>query len=116
MHRIQEFLSSVPATTRFDTMREVLCIHLGQADVQIDSACWKLFCFGHGIQPDGHLLRSPGSVRHADWQRLLGVVLLRAWHSTSWADAKRQDSWCRHLSCSAVAGLRPFERHIAVER
>merc|ERR1739844_736658 len=36
-------------------MREVLCIHLGQAGVQIGNACWELFCLEHGIQPDGQM-------------------------------------------------------------
>jgi len=34
-------------------MREALCIHIGQAGVQIGNACWELFCLEHGIQPDG---------------------------------------------------------------
>ncbi|GKT36870.1 Alpha-tubulin [Aduncisulcus paluster] len=34
-------------------MREVICIHVGQAGVQIGNACWELFCLEHGIQPDG---------------------------------------------------------------
>merc|ERR1712093_56183 len=36
-------------------MRECLCIHLGQAGVQIGNACWELFCLEHGIQPDGQM-------------------------------------------------------------
>ena len=36
-------------------MREALCIHLGQAGVQIGNACWELFCLEHGIQPDGQM-------------------------------------------------------------
>ena len=35
------------------TMRECLCIHIGQAGVQTGNACWELFCLEHGIQPDG---------------------------------------------------------------
>ena len=34
-------------------MREVVSIHVGQAGVQIGNACWELYCFEHGIQPDG---------------------------------------------------------------
>ncbi|KAK7113371.1 tubulin alpha chain-like [Littorina saxatilis] len=34
-------------------MREVLSLHIGQAGVQIGSACWELYCLEHGIQPDG---------------------------------------------------------------
>merc|ERR1711966_86313 len=37
------------------TMREVLCLHLGQGGVQIGNACWELFCLEHGIQPDGQM-------------------------------------------------------------
>merc|ERR1712100_852805 len=36
-------------------MREVLCIHLGQAGIQVGNACWELFCLEHGIQPDGQM-------------------------------------------------------------
>eukprot|EP00929_Paragymnodinium_shiwhaense_P086941 TRINITY_DN47299_c0_g1_i1.p1 TRINITY_DN47299_c0_g1~~TRINITY_DN47299_c0_g1_i1.p1 ORF type:complete len:446 (+),score=62.91 TRINITY_DN47299_c0_g1_i1:60-1397(+) len=36
-------------------MSEELFVHVGQAGVQIGSSCWELFCFEHGIQPDGQL-------------------------------------------------------------
>nr|ABV72559.1 tubulin alpha chain [Heterocapsa rotundata] len=36
-------------------MREALCIHIGQAGVQIGNACWELFCLEHGIQPVGQM-------------------------------------------------------------
>jgi tubulin alpha len=36
-------------------MREVICLHVGQAGCQIGSACWELFCYEHGINPDGRL-------------------------------------------------------------
>ena len=36
-------------------MREALCVHIGQAGVQIGNACWELFCLEHGIQPDGQM-------------------------------------------------------------
>merc|ERR1711924_220761 len=42
-------------TFLFATMREVLCLHLGQGGVQIGNACWELFCLEHGIQPDGQM-------------------------------------------------------------
>lgn len=32
---------------------EFICIHVGQAGVQVGSACWELFCLEHGINPDG---------------------------------------------------------------
>merc|ERR1712100_835534 len=37
------------------TMRECLCIHLGQAGIQVGNACWELFCLEHGIQPGGQM-------------------------------------------------------------
>merc|ERR1711975_184120 len=36
-------------------MREAICVHVGQAGVQIGNACWELFCLEHGIQPDGQM-------------------------------------------------------------
>merc|ERR1712217_249940 len=36
-------------------MRECICIHVGQAGVQVGNACWELFCLEHGIQPDGQM-------------------------------------------------------------
>jgi len=36
-------------------MREALCLHVGQAGVQVGNACWELFCLEHGIQPDGQM-------------------------------------------------------------
>ena len=36
-------------------MREAICIHIGQAGIQIGNACWELFCLEHGIQPDGQM-------------------------------------------------------------
>ena len=33
--------------------REVLSLHIGQAGVQIGSACWELYCLEHGIERDG---------------------------------------------------------------
>ncbi|XP_063807519.1 tubulin alpha-8 chain-like isoform X1 [Pseudophryne corroboree] len=36
-------------------MREVISVHIGQAGIQIGSACWELFCLEHGILPDGTL-------------------------------------------------------------
>jgi tubulin alpha len=37
-------------------MKEIICLHVGQAGCQIGHACWELFCLEHGIQPDGTLL------------------------------------------------------------
>lgn len=39
----------------FCQQREVLSLHIGQAGVQIGSACWELFTLEHGIRPDGTL-------------------------------------------------------------
>merc|ERR1712100_175736 len=36
-------------------MREAISIHVGQAGIQVDNACWELFCLEHGIQPDGQM-------------------------------------------------------------
>ena len=36
-------------------MREVIALHIGQAGIQIGSACWELFCLEHGINPNGTL-------------------------------------------------------------
>ena len=47
--------STFCANLLFAAMREVLCLHLGQAGVQIGNACWELFCLEHGIQPDGQM-------------------------------------------------------------
>merc|ERR1712061_246455 len=48
-------LSNTKAASLVDKMREALCIHIGQAGVQIGNACWELFCLEHGIQPDGQM-------------------------------------------------------------
>ncbi|EFJ29130.1 hypothetical protein SELMODRAFT_231415 [Selaginella moellendorffii] len=36
-------------------MRECISIHIGQAGIQVGSACWELYCLEHGIQPDGQM-------------------------------------------------------------
>uniref|UniRef100_A0A0M3HPG0 Tubulin alpha chain n=2 Tax=Ascaris TaxID=6251 RepID=A0A0M3HPG0_ASCLU len=33
--------------------REIISLHVGQAGVQIGSACWELYCVEHGITADG---------------------------------------------------------------
>ncbi|XP_034245029.1 tubulin alpha-8 chain-like [Thrips palmi] len=38
-----------------DREREVVSLHVGQAGVQVGSACWELYCLEHGIAPDGQL-------------------------------------------------------------
>ncbi|XP_053572212.1 tubulin alpha-8 chain [Bombina bombina] len=40
--------------------RECISVHIGQAGLQIGSACWELFCYEHGIQPDGTLANNAG--------------------------------------------------------
>lgn len=32
---------------------QFICLHIGQAGVQLGSACWELFCLEHGINSDG---------------------------------------------------------------
>lgn len=34
-------------------VKEVICIHLGQAGCQVGQHVWELFCAEHGIKPDG---------------------------------------------------------------
>ncbi len=36
-------------------MREAICLHIGQAGVQMGNAVWELFCLEHGIQQDGEM-------------------------------------------------------------
>jgi len=36
-------------------MREVISVHIGQAGVQVGSACWELYCLEHMIRPDGQV-------------------------------------------------------------
>ncbi|KAB1257343.1 Tubulin alpha-3 chain [Camelus dromedarius] len=36
-------------------MRVCISIHNGQADVQINNACWKLYCLEHRIQPNDQM-------------------------------------------------------------
>jgi len=45
-------------------MREVISLHIGQAGVQLGTACWELYCLEHGIKPDGTCAKDdnvPGS-------------------------------------------------------
>ncbi|KAK7604736.1 hypothetical protein V9T40_005922 [Parthenolecanium corni] len=37
----------------FSVKQEIISIHIGQAGIQIGSACWELYCIEHGIWPDG---------------------------------------------------------------
>lgn len=32
-----------------------MSVHIGQAGVQLGSACWELYGIEHGISPDGYL-------------------------------------------------------------
>jgi len=36
-------------------MREIISLHIGQAGVQLGSACWELYCLEHQIGKDGSL-------------------------------------------------------------
>ncbi|KAG8465626.1 hypothetical protein KFE25_002933 [Diacronema lutheri] len=46
-------------------MQQCICVHLGQAGVQLGSACWELYCLEHGITPDGQLRASGDGRAHA---------------------------------------------------
>ena len=37
-------------------MREIICLHVGQAGIQVGNSCWELFCIEHGISPSGEIL------------------------------------------------------------
>lgn len=34
---------------------EFVCIHIGQAGIQMGSTCWEVFCLEHGINLDGRV-------------------------------------------------------------
>lgn len=34
-------------------MREIICLHIGQAGIQTGNALWELFALEHGIKPNG---------------------------------------------------------------
>ncbi|KAK6635181.1 hypothetical protein RUM44_000432 [Polyplax serrata] len=42
-------------------MRECVCIHVGQAGIQMGTTMWELFCIEHGIAPDGTMLKPPSA-------------------------------------------------------
>ena len=37
-------------------MGEIICLHIGQAGIQMGDACWELFCAEHNLQPDGTIM------------------------------------------------------------
>lgn len=41
--------------------RECVCIHVGQAGIQMGTTMWELFCIEHGIAPDGTMLKPPSA-------------------------------------------------------
>ncbi|CAG9769030.1 unnamed protein product [Ceutorhynchus assimilis] len=45
--------------------REIIQIHIGQAGVQMASACWELYCLEHGIQVDGQLYPGYDTADHS---------------------------------------------------
>ncbi|CAF4399187.1 unnamed protein product [Rotaria magnacalcarata] len=51
-------------------MKEIICLHVGQAGCQIGHACWELFCLEHGIQPDGTLAMNNCSINQSDQSML----------------------------------------------
>lgn len=36
-------------------MREIICLHIGQAGIQTGNATWELFALEHGIKPNGRI-------------------------------------------------------------
>jgi len=42
-----------PPPTPPPSQGQFIFVHVGQAGVQVGSACWELFCFEHGINADG---------------------------------------------------------------
>lgn len=36
-------------------MRDCISIHIRLAGIQVKNACWELYYFKHGIQPDGQM-------------------------------------------------------------
>merc|ERR1712018_744476 len=46
--------SNKQLTNNFN-MRECISVHVGQAGIQMGTACWELYCLEHGIQPDGQM-------------------------------------------------------------
>ena len=77
-------------------MREALCIHVGQAGVQIGNACWELFCLEHGIQPDGQM---PSDKTIGVWGRW--------WRRKSLPFASLE---VKRRRGDALTGLRPYLR------
>ncbi|CAN4110249.1 unnamed protein product [Withania somnifera] len=45
-------------------MREIISLHIGQAGIQVGNSCWELYCFEHGIQPDGMMPSETGASKH----------------------------------------------------
>ncbi|XP_019874899.1 tubulin alpha chain-like [Aethina tumida] len=54
--------------------REIIQIHIGQAGVQIASACWELFCLEHGITVDGHIHPSSQCYRDDSYQSYFSIT------------------------------------------
>ncbi|KAJ1690542.1 hypothetical protein LUZ63_014697 [Rhynchospora breviuscula] len=53
--QISQSESLQSSISNFETMRECISIHIGQAGIQVGNACWELYCLEHGIQPDGQM-------------------------------------------------------------
>lgn len=49
-------------------MREIVSIHVGQAGVQIGSACWELLCLEHGVGADGKAREAKATFEHGSEQ------------------------------------------------
>lgn len=48
-------------------------IHIGQAGVQVASACWELYCLEHGIRPDGILAYSDEDLAYGSFFSCTGA-------------------------------------------
>jgi tubulin alpha len=53
-------------------MREVISLHLGQAGVQMGTACWELYCLEHGIAPDGAMMAGQEDSSYTSFFQELG--------------------------------------------
>ena len=46
--------------------RQCICLHVGQAGIQMGNAVWELFCLEHGIKPDGKLIEKTAEIEGND--------------------------------------------------
>jgi len=55
--RLIHYIALITANKRKDSssMKEIIHLHIGQAGIQLASACWELFCLECGVAPDGNM-------------------------------------------------------------